>query len=152
MGDVMISQTTDYALRAVVALAQNTPQSLTTEQIAEKTKVPRGYLSKVLQQLVKHGIIESRRGVRGGYTLSSAPNEMTLLPIINAIEPIKRISDCPLKLASHKQRCPLHQAMDEAALAMEKVIASKTISDLLADDTRPVPFCESEGCGKTVDA
>ena len=140
----MLSQTADYALRAVVALAQGAPDSMTTEEIATKTKVPRGYLSKVLQQLARKGIIASRRGVHGGYVLAMPAAQLTLLPIINAIDPVKHITACPLHLRTHEhQLCPLHASLDEAACAMERVAACKTVADLLADATRPIPLRET---------
>ena len=63
----LLSQTAEYALRAVVSMGTSLGQPLTTQVIAEKTRVPAGYLSKVLQALCKVGIVESHRGLRGGY-------------------------------------------------------------------------------------
>ena len=66
----MISQTAEYALRAIVYLAgQELPQ--TTQQIAATTRVPAGYLSKVLQALARGGLVHSQRGLHGGFTLAA---------------------------------------------------------------------------------
>ena len=61
----MISQTAEYALRAVVYLSDQ-EQARTTSAIAEKTELPVGYLSKVMQGLVKSGLVHSQRGLHGG--------------------------------------------------------------------------------------
>src|SRR5688572_23892082 len=103
----MFSRTVEYALRAVVHLAYAAPNGCTTEQIASTTKVPRAYLSKVLQELCHKGIVSSQRGVGGGMTLAKRPEDLTILEVVNAVEPINRIQSCPLELASHGIRlCP----------------------------------------------
>ena len=61
----MISRTAEYALRAVVVLGSSPGGPLTTHQIAEQTRVPSGYLSKVLQALGRAGLVEAERGLRG---------------------------------------------------------------------------------------
>ena len=72
----MFSQTVEYALRAIVFLADRNPETTTTEQIAEVTRVPSAYLSKVLQSLSRGGLVRSQRGLRGGFTLTKDPSEM----------------------------------------------------------------------------
>ena len=65
----MFSQTVEYALRAVVYLADQAPEARTTDQISEATQVPKPYLSKVLQNLGRSDIVRSQRGIGGGVTL-----------------------------------------------------------------------------------
>ena len=62
----MISQTSEYALRAVVCLAQNPDKPHTTVEIAKWTKVPEHYLSKVMLALAKHEVVYSKKGLHGG--------------------------------------------------------------------------------------
>src|SRR6478609_5257324 len=114
----MFSQTVEYALRAVVHLASKAPHAQTTEEIARTTKVPQAYLSKVLQNLVAAGVVKSQRGIGGGMSLVKKPSDLTILEVVNAVDPIQRINSCPLELASHGVRlCPLHRRVDNA-LAM----------------------------------
>src|SRR5688572_8595869 len=111
----MFSQTVEYALRAVVHLAAVAPEARTVEQIAKATKVKQAYLAKIVQSLVHAGIFRSQRGVGGGISLVKAPEELTVLEVVNAVDEIKRIKTCPLGLASHGVRlCPLHKRMDNA--------------------------------------
>jgi Rrf2 family nitric oxide-sensitive transcriptional repressor len=62
----LISQTAEYALRSVVALGRHAEGPLTTQQISEETRIPAGYLSKVLQGLSRAGLVNARRGLHGG--------------------------------------------------------------------------------------
>jgi len=125
----MISQTTEYALRAVVYLAQHPDLSWTTKQIAAATRVPAGYLSKVLQGLSRAGLISSQRGRHGGFQIDGDPKQMSVLEVVNAVEPIRRISRCPLILVGHDlDLCPLHKA--------------KKLADLLGDEDSVDPLCD----------
>ncbi len=139
----MFSQTVEYALRAVVYLAQNPERSCTTEQVATATKVPPAYLAKIVQSLVRGGIVRSQRGVGGGVMLARLPDVLTILEVVNAVDPIKRILTCPLDLASHGVRlCPLHKRLDMALAAFEDAFRSTTLAEVLNEPTSSVPLCE----------
>ena len=138
----MLSQTVEYALRAAVHLAQEAPQACTTDQIAAATRVPRAYLSKVLQALVRGGIVQSQRGLGGGMTLARSTDQVTILEVVNAVEPLQRIRTCPLELAAHGVRlCPLHRRLDNALAMVEKAFAGSTLAEILAEPSRSVPLC-----------
>ncbi|MGD9857820.1 MAG: Rrf2 family transcriptional regulator [Planctomycetaceae bacterium] len=142
----MFSQTVEYALRAVVCLAHGAPKAQTTEQIARVTRVPAAYLSKVLQTLARQGIVQSQRGLHGGFHLAKQPDELTILEVVNSVEPIQRIRSCPLELKSHGVRlCPLHARLDGALAQVEKAFADTTLAEILAEPTESVPLCEFPG-------
>lgn len=138
-----ITQTTEYALRAVVWLADRSGQPQATQQIADATRVPAGYLSKVLQNLRRNGMVTAQRGLHGGFTLARSADELTVLDVVNAVDPIPRIRECPLGLASHgKNLCPLHRKLDDAMNLIEESFGGTTIADLLRTPTRSQPLCE----------
>ena len=138
----MFSQTVEYALRAVVHLASEAPAPRTTDQIAAATRVPRAYLSKVLQGLVRGGVVHSHRGLGGGMSLVKSPEDLTILEVVNGVEPIQRIRTCPLGLAAHGVRlCPLHRRLDDALAIVEKAFAATTLAEVLAEPSRSVPLC-----------
>ena len=138
----MFSQTVEYALRAVVHLASEAPAPRTTDQIAAATRVPRAYLSKVLQGLVRGGVVHSHRGLGGGMSLVKSPEDLTILEVVNGVEPIQRIRTCPLGLAAHGVRlCPLHRRLDDALAMVEKAFAATTLAEVLAEPSRSVPLC-----------
>ncbi len=139
----MISQTVEYALRAVVHLAAEMPNSCTTLQIAGVTQVPAAYLSKVLQNLTKAGIVKSRRGVGGGVSLAQEPKDLTILDVVNAVEPIQRIKTCPLDLKSHGTNlCPLHRRIDNALAQVETAFRTTTLAEVLGESGEPRPLCD----------
>lgn len=139
----MISQTVEYALRAVVHLADQAPAPRTTEQIAAATLVPRAYLSKVLQGLCHAGIVSSKRGLGGGMMLTKSPSRVTILEVVNAVEPIGRIRQCPLGLSAHGVRlCPLHKRLDNALALVEDAFRRTTLAEILAEPTKSHPLCE----------
>jgi len=139
----MISQTAEYALRAVVCLAQNPERPQTNIEIARLTKVPEHYLSKVLQALAKGGIVGSRRGLHGGYSLLHAVDRLPLLDIINAVDPIRRIESCPLKLDAHgKDLCALHLRINRSIQLMEEAFRNATVQTIIDETSKSVPLCE----------
>ncbi|HTN77814.1 MAG TPA: Rrf2 family transcriptional regulator [Pirellulaceae bacterium] len=139
----MFSQTVEYALRAMVFLASEAPRACTTEQIADATLVPKAYLSKVLQNLSRAGLVHSQRGVGGGMTLTKTPEELTILMVVNAVEPIQRIQTCPLGLKSHGVNlCPLHRRLDNALASVEVAFAGSTLAEVLAEPTNSKPLCD----------
>lgn len=139
----MFSQTVEYALRAVVHLAAQAPSGQTTDQIATATLVPKAYLSKVLQELRRGGVVASQRGVGGGITLVKEPKDLTILEVVNAVEPIMRIKTCPLGLPMHGVRlCPLHRRVDNAMALVEQAFENTTLAEILADPNPSVPLCD----------
>jgi Rrf2 family nitric oxide-sensitive transcriptional repressor len=137
----MFSQTVEYALRAVVHLAQHSPAPQKTSEIADATKVPQAYLVKVLQGLSVEEIVRLQRGVGGGVSLARDPRELTILDVVNAVDPIRRINTCPLDLKSHGTKlCALHRRMDNALMAMEDAFRSTTLAELLEDPNPSVPL------------
>jgi len=140
----MFSQTVEYALRAAVHLAMKSPEPQKTADIASATKVPMAYLSKVLQGLRAQNIVHLRRGIGGGVSLAHEPAELTILDIVNAIEPIERIKSCPLGLKSHGKRlCSLHAKLDESMRSTEQAFSTTTLADLLETNRPSKPLCDS---------
>ncbi len=138
----MISQTAEYALRAVVWLAGNEEAPQTTLQIATAAKVPAGYLSKVLQALGRADLVQSQHGRHGGFRLARPAAKISVLDVINSVDPLQRIRTCPLGLPSHGMNlCPLHRRLDDAMQTVERAFAVSTIADLVSEPTRSRPLC-----------
>lgn len=138
----MLSKTAEYALRAVVMLARAPHSAESAEQLAEVTKVPRRYLHKVLQDLVRGGLVHSQSGPGGGYSLAQTPANITILDVVSAVAPLERIRHCPLGLTSHTSLCPLHLELDKAYAATEAAFARVTIAQLLRSTSSVIPLCE----------
>jgi Rrf2 family protein len=141
----MISQTIEYALRAIVTLAQHEGKTCTAQQISQITQVPAPYLSKLMQVLVRNGLANSQRGLHGGFSLARDPAEMSVLDIVNAVEPIRRILECPVSIPAHVgQLCPLHRLLDDAIAMVEQMFRETTVADILADFEGVTPLCAVE--------
>ena len=137
----LISRTSEYALRAMLWLVQEPATSQTTRQIAAGTRAPPDYISKVLQLLAKAGLVRSQRGLGGGFLFAGDPTEITVLDVINAVDPLERIHTCPLGLKAHgKNLCPLHCGMNDVVGQMEATFAQTKLSALLNGSTSSVPL------------
>jgi Rrf2 family protein len=140
----MLSQSVEYALRAMVHLVSVAPSPRTTEQLASAVQVPQAYLAKLMHRLVQTGVIRSQRGIGGGFSLALPPEEVTILMVVNAVAPIRRINLCPLPRQGHGVRlCPLHERLDRALALVEEVFATTTLADVLTEPGRNPP-CRSE--------
>lgn len=141
----MFSQTAEYALRAVVYLASQRGTPRTTQEISRATQVKIAYLSKVMQSLGRQGLVKSQRGLHGGFTLVRPAEELTVLDIIMAVDPIARIKNCPLGIKGHINLCPLHRRLDQAMKLVEDALSQSTLAELLAEPERargiPIPLC-----------
>jgi Rrf2 family protein len=130
----MISQTLEYALRASLHLAGHEGVPQTTQQIALAIQMPAAFLSKVLQSLGRAGLVQSQRGLRGGYVLARSPAELTILEIAQLVDPLKRIHACPLGRAEHAiGLCPLHRRLDNVLALAEESFRKTTLAELLQE-------------------
>lgn len=140
----MLSKTHEYALRAVTCMGGQPGKPASADFLAEKTKVPRRYLTRVLQDLVAAGIVTSRSGPKGGYELARDTADLSILDVVNAIAPLERIKGCPLGLKSHTSLCPLHAELDRAYEATEAAFSKVFVKQLLESTSSIIPLCESQ--------
>lgn len=131
----------------MIHLAAAAPTARTTDQIAVATQVPRAYLSKVIQALAQAGLVRSQRGLGGGVSLQKTAENITILVVVNAVEPLQRIRSCPLHLAAHGTHlCPLHRRVDDALASMESAFRNSTLAEVLAEPGSSVPLCDFTSC------
>jgi len=83
---VEISAKTDYAIRASLVLASRAPELVKVDQVAAEQELPRKFVEAILGELRRAGIVRSRRGAEGGYTLARAPGEVSLGEIMRAVD------------------------------------------------------------------
>lgn len=118
------------------------PAQHTAPQIAEISKVPVDYLFKVLQALARAGLVTGQRGKHGGYSLARAGSAITILDVVNAVDPIKRIHTCPLGIPSHGTvLCPLHSRLDAALCVVEEAFAGTTLTQIVEEPAASRPLC-----------
>ncbi|GBF35037.1 Rrf2 family transcriptional regulator [Desulfocucumis palustris] len=120
-----LNQATDYAMRSVLYLS-GLPygQVVEAKLISEEERVPMRFLLKILRQLTQAGIVQSYRGINGGYSLARPPSEITMLDVVEAIEGPIAVNrclhspdECNKFFSAH---CPVHQALYELQQGMKE--------------------------------
>ncbi len=136
----MFSQTVEYALRAVmlVAGAEGTP--VNSERISKQSRIPHAYLSKVMRGLVVAKIVKSQLGPNGGFVMAREIGSVSVLDVVNAVDPLRRITSCPLGRADHVVLCPLHREMDDAMHHVECRLKEVSIAELQERDNATGPL------------
>ncbi len=127
----------EYALRALLVLGLNYEGPVVRIQtISEQQNIPKGFLEQILNDLKSAGIVQSKRGVAGGYRLARPPEEITLAAVVRHIEgalaPVRCVSErfyqkcsCP-----DESRCAIRSAMKEIRDAVVKIAEQLTIAEL----------------------
>jgi len=136
---MVVSQTTEYALRAVVCLAQHTGQALTTQQLSDTTGVSFSYLPKVLQPLIRCGIISAQRGLHGGYTLQRDPNQLSVLDVIQCVDPGAGTTHHESEQMQAESFTCLRQLLEQVNTDTEQHFANTSISQLMDPQGSALP-------------
>lgn len=132
----MLSQTAEYALRAVLYLArQDEGRRVQTAELADALSVPRNYLSKTMSALVGCGILDSARGPRGGFRLAIRPATLTVARVVDAFDPPGGRSGCLLGGGPCRpdDPCTAHGRWSGVALTVRTFFIETTVADLVAD-------------------
>lgn len=124
----------DYAIRAVVALARHAPDLVPAPRLAEETAIPRRFVGQVMTDLVQAGIVETRLGRAGGYRLATAPGDLNLLEVVQAVEGNVRRRSCVLRDAPCQRdgACDVHEVFSAAQDALLAELAEATIASIVA--------------------
>ena len=136
----MLSNTSDYALRAVLVIAREYQQrTLRADEIAASTGAPRNYLAKTLNALAKAGVLTSARGPQGGFTLAVAPEQLTLARVIDCFETRKPHTRCMLGggPCDPERPCDAHGKWSMITKSRREPLATTTVADLLGS-TKPI--------------
>ncbi len=137
----LLSDASEYALRGAVWLGQRKGGTFKLREIAEGAKTPPGYLIKALQALTKAGILSAQRGSSGGFSLIRDPENLTILEILEAVDPIERIRSCPLGIKEHGTcLCPMHRKIDDSMALIESVFRDVTVAELLDGSSPSFPM------------
>src|SRR6266496_6227441 len=127
----------EYALRALLVLGSNYPQSVVRIQsVSKQQNIPKRFLEQILNDLKSAGVVESKRGVAGGYRLARPPEEISLATVIRHLEgalaPVSCVSErfyekcsCP-----DESRCAIRSVMKEVRDAIVTILESTTLADL----------------------
>jgi Rrf2 family protein len=134
---VKLSQKGEYALRALVVLGLNYGDDVVRVQtISEQQNIPKRFLSQILYDLRTAGVVESRRGMAGGYRLSKPPRDITLAVVIRHIEgPLAPVGCVSEKFYSRctcpdEKRCAIRSVMKDVRDAIAHILEGVTVAEL----------------------
>jgi Rrf2 family protein len=108
---VIFSKKCEYGLQAVLYLATTEPGFIVSaDDIAKKLSIPKEFISKILQSLTESGIIMSKKGKSGGFSLARDPKNIKLIDIVAAIDGLAMFNSCVLGFPNCNpvNPCPLH--------------------------------------------
>lgn len=129
----MLTQTADYALRALIYLAHSPEDGYhQTRDLAQALNVPTNYLGKILQLLGRRKIVESQRGMNGGFRLARLPEQVRLFDVLEAIDAIPADPECPLISGGRQvELCTLHRRFAAVTATYVRFLKETTLEDVL---------------------
>jgi Rrf2 family protein len=130
---MQITRETDYAIRCVHFLSSREDGTLIVDKIAEQMCIPKTFLAKILQKLVKAGIVKSFRGAKGGCQLTRKPADITLLDVVEAIQGPVAMNACALdsSVCGLSSKCAVHPVWVEVRKEVETILRKKNFAEFL---------------------
>jgi Rrf2 family protein len=131
----MLSKTGLHAVRAVAALAKLPEGAYAgAAHVAREIGAPQNYLGKLLKSLAEHGILESQKGMGGGFRLARPARDISLLEVVDPIERVSRWSGCILgrDACSEDNPCALHNRWKTVRDAYLRMLERTTVAELAA--------------------
>lgn len=137
---MQITRQADYAMRAVMYLAQLGPdRKAATSQIAQEQQIPPSFLAKIVSQLSVAGLLQTSRGARGGVSLARPPEEISFLEVVEAIDGPILINECVIDSGSctFGETCALRPVYCEAQADLVKRLENTTFGGVIKSNGRP---------------
>jgi Rrf2 family protein len=131
-----ISAKGEYAAKAVLYLSLKYPGVVTIHEVARRHNIPIKYLEQILLALKKAGLLESRRGVRGGYTLARPPERISVGEVLRVVDGRFSQAGCVEEEAGSTYTCPesdscgLKQVWQDVQGAVERILFETTFDDV----------------------
>jgi len=128
----------DYGIRSVLYLARQPYKKISfVTEISDEYKIPRSFLAKILQKLVKAKIVRSYRGVKGGFSLARQAKEISVLDVLEAIEGRLSLNVClaDKKKCDFSRHCPIHSVWANVQAKVTDVLRKSTFDDLARQKT-----------------
>ena len=137
---MQLSKQESYALRLSLDLATNPPAPI--HEIARRQRIPPAYLGKIVQALVRGGVVHTERGARGGVSLAGPPEGISLRQVLEAAQGPIALSRCVSELGhdcpTNSMACPIRQVTMRLQDLVTSELASVSLADLAAMREKPV--------------
>ncbi|KAF0145452.1 MAG: BadM/Rrf2 family transcriptional regulator [Nitrospirae bacterium] len=127
-----VTRKADYAIRCVLYMTKNTWRVTSVDEISNAMYVPKSFLAKILQRLMKAGIVSSTRGIKGGFQLAKDPKDINLLEVIEAIQGVSAANICAIdsRLCRLSGRCTVHPIWVKIREKVEKELKKENFEKL----------------------
>ena len=130
----MFSKSCEYAIRALICISLHSKndEKVNLKIVAESINAPLPFITKILQKLVKHNLLHSRKGPNGGFFISEEVRNKTILDIVKCIDGNSLLNDCVmgLKRCNEKTPCPLHFQYKSIKMKLIDLFDKSTIEDM----------------------
>lgn len=135
----MLTQTADYALRALIYLAHSVEDGYhQTRDLAKALNIPTNYLGKILQLLGHQEIVESQRGMNGGFRLAKLPEQVRLYDVLYALDALPSDNECPMLTGGRQMElCRLHRRFAAMTADYIRFLKQTTLEEVLRPDSFP---------------
>lgn len=131
----MFSKTCEYALRAILYVALNASKGkkIGIKEIAKNLGIPTHFLGKILQNLVKHRILDSTKGPNGGFFSTPAMLKIPIIRIVEIVDGKETFNKCGIGLAqcSDKHPCPIHNDFGPYRDNLKRILSKKKVQDFV---------------------
>jgi Rrf2 family protein len=137
---MILSKSFGYAIRAVlyVALMNDEKQRVQVDEIAQNISVPKHFLGKIMNRLVKEGLLNSTKGPYGGFSINSETLSSPLSRLVGITDGMAQFNTCLLRMdkCNPNQPCPLHNRIDPNRAELMRILTDTTVEDLLNIDKK----------------
>jgi len=135
---MFFSKSFGYALRGIlyVSMMSDEKRKIRIDEIANRLSVPRHFLGKIMNKVVKKGILNSTKGPNGGFSMNSTTLNTSLLSVVEAMDGLGQFDSCVLRLkkCNPENPCPLHHLLQSQRNELLRIFSDTTVESLLRED------------------
>lgn len=131
----VLTKNTDYAIRALLALAAEQGSYLSARAISQQQDIPYQFLRRLLQEMIRHGLVTSKDGAAGGFMLSRSPDTIRVSELIGIFQGPVQVSECMFRkqICANRARCVLRHEIMRIEQVVQQEFDKVTIGKLLGD-------------------
>jgi len=131
----LLTKQTDYAIRAAMNLARQRNGLVSSRDISKQEGIPLHFLRRILQTLIKDGVVEAREGGAGGVRLKADPGKLRIADLIRLFQGNIQLSECMFRkrICSNRKTCVLRKRIKNIERMITREFEAMTIEDLLRD-------------------
>lgn len=131
----ILTKHSDYAIRALLSLGAAEGRYLSARAVSLEQDIPYQFLRRILQELIRHGLVHSREGAQGGFSIARDPDAIRVMQLIEIFQGPVQVSDCMFRkqVCSNRSRCVLRHELVRIERTVREEFEKITIGSLLRD-------------------